>query len=278
MKKQLILLLVASAIIGDLDAAAVRNAAKTAFTSGGRAFTTSALPKGVSNIAKQTARFKTFDNASNTANNAANREWADRKFAQSGPIMNSAWGSFKNWFNNLFANRSHVALATGTAALGGAATYGWLKSQPVAFAEEEKIAEELKSRINEFEPFSYQKTFINDKAQYIPKGFENDYTYEIKAVETPEDIRLYIKNPRLVFDQSINSESVFVTDFTGRNLILVDKSKWPGQETKLQLPEKLLPNTQIKYIRISDNEIEFILPRNPGDPQTINVFKPHGSY
>lgn len=151
MKKQLILLLVASAVIGNLDAAATSrfgSAARGALY-GSRQTFQSALPKGVSNIAKQTARLKTFDNASNTANNAANREWADRKFAQSGPIMNSAWGSFKNWFNNLFANRPRTVLVTGTAALGGAATYGWLRSQPVAFAEENKkwSDEEIKEEI-----------------------------------------------------------------------------------------------------------------------------------
>lgn len=277
MKKQFILLLVASAAIGSLDAAAgyrLGAAARGAFIGGGRA-ATGALPKGVSNTAKQAARFRTFGSSkydTSQANALANREIANRKFAQSGPMMNSAWGQFKNWFNNLFANRSRAALATGATIAGGsAATYGWLKNQPIAYAEEEVIVEEPKSRINEFKHFFYTRSYEKNKG-----------TYEIKAVETPEDIRLYLKNPHIIFDQPIREGSVFVTDAEGKNLILKDYKN--RSETIFQLPEITTPNTPIKYIKISDNEIELILPRNPGlmpawwYEQTINVFKPHGNY
>lgn len=288
MKKQVILLVVASTI-SNVDAAASRlsPAARTALYSGRQVFQ-SALPKNVSNIAKQNARFRTFG-SSKYDTVRANREFANQQFARSGTMMTSVWGQFKNWFNNLFANRSRIALATGTAALGGAATYSLLKNQPAVYAQEEEVSQEPKSRINEFNHFHYQSVFIND-ASKCPKDKDrdtctkDDLTYEIKAVETPEDIRLYIKNPRLIFDQSITKGSVFITDFTGKNLIL-DKSEWPGQETKLQLPERLLPNTPIKYIQISDNEIELILPRIhnrfvPGwfYAQTIDVIKPQKAW
>ncbi len=150
-------------------------------------------------------------------------------------------------------------------------------------AEEESVAQEPKSRINEFKHFHYQSVFINDISKCTDRSSctKDDLTYEIKAVETPEDIRLYMKNPRLIFDQPITAESEFVTDGEGKSLYLT--SWWPAQvsEAKLQLPERLLPHTKIKYIKISDNEVELILPKIHSRfvpswlyAQTIDVIKP----
>lgn len=482
MKKQILLLLVASTI-SNVDAAASRlsPAARSALYSGRQVFQ-SALPKNVSNIAKQNARFRTFG-SSKYDTVLANREFANRQFAQSGPMMNSAWGQFRNWFNNLFANRSRVALVTGTAALGGgAAAYGWLKDLPTVHAEEDiwnkaqkelggKYTNTLSAKLNELlsEPIeSYSIDYldraeweINDLIQlgvgrqeaiernglmneYInrednpefdfkqraaildkslaqlakikerkielskanllenarkdPRAFINDalkdidtinllngwvekfvgdknyekiydslramkikvpeaykeiflklkqdenlqkealaeleqlrnnvvgswkesavknallsvidnvgyhirfnefkpfhYTklyeidkgeYEIKAIETPGDIRLYLKNPNLIFDVPIyDKTSEFVTDPEGKNLIVKNYWHKKNSETTLQLPERLLPNTKIEYRRISDNEIELILPKihstwTPGFlyGQTIQVKKPQGNY
>lgn len=140
MKKQIILLLITSAAISNLDAALLgwRNAARTAFTSGRQTFT-SALPKGV--ITKQTAYFGAKPEMPSNITNVVTKtepviQKSFRSFNQQ--LTNPGyWGRFKNWVNNLFANRSRTALATSTAVLGsGVVIKSWIDEQPVVYAEE----------------------------------------------------------------------------------------------------------------------------------------------
>lgn len=203
MKKQILLLLVASAV-GSVDAAASRlsPAARSALYSGRQVFQ-SALPKNVSNIAKQNARFRTFG-SSKYDTVPANREFANRQFAQSGLMMNSAWGQFRNWFNNIFTNRSRVALATGAAASGGgAAAHGWLKDLPSVYAQENVIVEEQKPIYyrNSWEREERDKKELNEIKKILSAGFHPEgllviYTIFEEVSDFDDKIGWQLRNPQ----------------------------------------------------------------------------------